>query len=137
MWKARQFWFAGASEPPWTVAQAFVLFVLTPISWVAVFTVGQRAIRQADGPDVRCPPPVAVFIHGWARAWTLVYFNQPIRDALATLFKVFTCLGPLFALCLLRPGHPLRLRLGPGVGVGVGVRLEVALAPLPSTPSPH
>ena len=48
-----------------------------------------------------CPTPFSIFVSGWCRAWTLIYFNPSIRDALSTLIQVFGHLGPLCALCLL------------------------------------
>ena len=48
-----------------------------------------------------CPAAFSVFVQGWARAWTFVYFNKGIRDALSTLLSVPIFgfeLSPIFAV---------------------------------------
>jgi len=100
MWAKRDEWFYGAWEPPWVFIQMIVLFVLTPVEKIARVVEGNHDILQASGTTVHCPAPVSIFIQGWARAWTFIYFNSSIRDGLVTLCQVFTCLGPLTALLL-------------------------------------
>jgi len=39
-----------------------------------------------------------MFCLGWCRAWTLIFFNKGVRNALETLLKVLTRLGPLAGL---------------------------------------
>jgi len=100
MWAKRDEWFYGAWEPPWVFIQMIVLFVLTPVEKIARVVEGNHDILQASGTTVHCPAPVSIFIQGWARAWTFIYFNRKVRNALVTLCQVFTCLGPLTALLL-------------------------------------
>jgi len=75
-----------------------VLFVLTSAEWAEYWHAGLHDIKQANGEIMRCPPAFSIFIHGWGRAWMFVYFNSGVRDSLLTLVKVFSKLGPIFAL---------------------------------------
>jgi hypothetical protein len=52
------------------------------------------------GQYLQCPHPASVFILGWCRAWTFIYFNKGIRSAFTTLLRVFTRLVPLTFLLL-------------------------------------
>jgi hypothetical protein len=57
-------------------------------------------ILQPNGEYLQCPHPYSVFILGWCRAWTFIYFNKGIRSAFTTLLRVFTRLVPLTFLLL-------------------------------------
>jgi len=100
MWKARGMWFGGAIEPPWVVIQAVVVFIIVPIEMIQGTIEGTSEMTQEGGEVIYCPAAFSIFLQGWCRAWVYIYFNKGIRDALMTLIKVFTCLGPLTALLL-------------------------------------
>jgi len=87
MWSSRAKWFKGASEPYWICVQAFVLFVITPIELTDLFATGNHIVLQAGGESLQCPAYLGVFLQGWARAWTFIYFNKGVRDALTTLLQ--------------------------------------------------
>jgi hypothetical protein len=110
MWKARGAWMDGAAEPPWLMVHLIMVFGLATSEWLVYWNGRQHMLDnpylQATGFSVKCPASYAVFIGGWVRGWMWIYFNAGVRDALLTLLKVFTKLGPITALMIaLITGH--------------------------------
>lgn len=119
MWGFRRNWFKGAAEPVWLCVQLFVLTFGVPTEFLIDAAMGVTEMRQSDTrpPNtvfrevVECPTGPTMFITGFSRAWTVVYFNPSIRDALVTLLKVISRLGPLAALMFLSfMGHYFTLQ---------------------------
>lgn len=102
MWKARDRWWDGATEPRWVLMQAVVVLLLKTSTWVIARIVDNTMVKT-DGnvwPDVECPNSYVVFMDGWIRAWNWIYFNKNVRESLSVLLQVLANLGPLTAMVL-------------------------------------
>jgi hypothetical protein len=100
MWRAKSNWTQGASEGQFIIGQIIVLWILTPSAYIVDAGAGTTGRYQANSKTIPCVNGYSMFVMGWCRAWTFIYFNKNVRTAMVTVLKVLTRLGPLTGLLL-------------------------------------